>query len=110
VTAEEQSAAVMLVTAPSQEVAEQIVGSVVEERLAACGNILPGMTSIYRWQGAVQKDEEVLILLKTERSAGARLMERVRELHPYDVPEAIVVPVVDGLAPYLAWIRTNVDG
>jgi periplasmic divalent cation tolerance protein len=103
------SAVVMLVTAPSQNVAGEIVRAVVEDRLAACGNILPGITSIYRWQGAVQEDTEVLILFKTERAAAPRLMERVQQLHPYEVPEAIVLPVVEGLPPYLAWIADSVD-
>lgn len=107
---QELAAVVVLVTAPSQQVAEQIATCVVEERLAACGNIVPGMTSIYRWQGAVQRDAEVLVVFKTREGSARRLMERVNELHPYDVPEAIVLPVADGLPPYLAWIAANVDG
>jgi periplasmic divalent cation tolerance protein len=107
---ERQGAAVVLVTAPSQEVAERLVQAVVEERLAACGNILPGMTSIYRWQGAVQRDAEVLVVLKTGSAVAPRLMERVQELHPYEVPEAIVLPISEGLPAYLAWVAASVDG
>jgi periplasmic divalent cation tolerance protein len=102
------AAVVVLATAPSQDAAEQLVTAVVEERLAACGNIVPGVTSIYWWDGAVQRDAEVLIIFKTESSAAPRLMARVAELHPYDVPESLVLPVTAGLAPYLAWIAANV--
>jgi periplasmic divalent cation tolerance protein len=105
-----QGAAIVLVTAPSREVAEHLVTSVVEERLAACGNIVPGITSIYRWQGAIQKDEELLIVFKTTRAAAAQLMTRVEALHPYDVPEALVLPVEAGLAPYMSWVAANSDG
>jgi periplasmic divalent cation tolerance protein len=106
----QQGAVVMLMTAPSQDVAEKIVTTLVEERLAACGNIVPGLTSIYRWQDAVQKDAEVLVLFKTEQRMADRLMQRIEELHPYEVPEAIVLPVTAGLAPYLAWIAANCAG
>jgi periplasmic divalent cation tolerance protein len=106
----QQGAVVMLMTAPSQEVAERIATTLVEERLAACGNIVPGLTSIYRWQDAVQKDAEVLVLFKTEQRVADRLMQRIEELHPYDVPEAVVLPVTAGLAPYLAWIAENCAG
>jgi periplasmic divalent cation tolerance protein len=102
------AAVVVLVTAPSQDAAEQLVTAIVEERLAACGNIVPGLTSIYWWDGAVQRDAEVLIIFKTEQSAASRLMARVAELHPYDVPESLVLPVTAGLTPYLAWIAANV--
>lgn len=99
---------VVLTTAPSVGVAEALVRALVEERLAACGNILPGLTSIYRWRGEVEREEEVLVLLKTEASAVPRLIDRVAELHPYEVPEALVLPVEAGHGPYLAWVRENV--
>jgi periplasmic divalent cation tolerance protein len=104
------AACVVLVTAPSQDVAESIVTAVVEARLAACGNIVPGLVSIYRWQGAVQRDAEVLILFKTTAGAVAALTERVVALHPYDVPEVLVLPATAGSEPYLAWVRASVDG
>ena len=106
----DRAACVVLVTAPSLDVAESIVTTVVEARLAACGNIVPGLVSIYRWEGVVQKDAEVLILLKTTVGAAAALTERVVALHPYDVPEVLVLPVSAGSEPYLAWIRASVDG
>jgi periplasmic divalent cation tolerance protein len=100
----------VVVTAPSQDVAERIVTTLVEERVAACGTIVPGATSIYRWEGAVQRDEEVVILFKTTRAGQSRLLARVDELHPYDVPEALVVPVTAGLEAYTGWVAANVHG
>jgi periplasmic divalent cation tolerance protein len=102
--------ALVLVTAPSLVVAEQLTEALVEERLAACGNIVPGITSIYRWQGAVQKDSEVLIVFKTETGTAPKLMARVEQLHPYEVPEAIMVPIAAGLPSYLAWVVANTAG
>lgn len=97
-----------LLTAPSVEVAEQLVRALVEERIIACGNIVPGLTSIYRWRGAVECDTEVLVIAKTTASAVARLLERAPELHPYEVPEVLVLPIEAGYGPYLAWVRENV--
>jgi periplasmic divalent cation tolerance protein len=102
-----QAAVIVLVTAPSQVVAEHLVTTLVTEELAACGNIVPGITSIYRWEGALQRDEELLIVLKTTRAAAPKLMTRIEALHPYDVPEALMVPIEAGLAPYLAWVTAN---
>jgi periplasmic divalent cation tolerance protein len=104
------SAVVVLVTAPSQGVAEQIVTAIVGERLAACGNIVPGLVSIYRWQDALQRDDEMLILFKTTRATAPRLLARVEALHPYEVPEALVLPVEAGLEPYLTWVAANSHG
>jgi periplasmic divalent cation tolerance protein len=98
------SISIVLVSAPSAEVAEQVTRQVVDERLAACGNIVPSVVSIYRWQGAVQRDEEVLVIFKTPSAVAGRLMERVRELHPYDVPEVVVLPVADVLPAYAQWV------
>lgn len=100
-------AVVVLVTVPSQVVAEHIVTTAVTEQLAACGNIVPGVVSIYQWQGAVQRDEELLIVFKTTRAAAPKLMARIEALHPYEVPEALMLPVEAGLAPYLAWVTAN---
>jgi periplasmic divalent cation tolerance protein len=96
--------ALVLMTAPDRAVAERIVQTLVEERLAACGNIVPGVVSIYRWQGAVQRDDEVLVVLKTTPARTGAVMARVPALHPYDVPEVLVLPVVDGLPPYVRWV------
>lgn len=104
----ESALMLVIVTAPSQDVAENVVTAVVEERLAACGNIVPGVTSIYRWEGAVQREAEVLIVLKTTRAVLAALMRRVEELHPYDVPEVLALPVATGLDAYAVWVAANV--
>ena len=97
-----------LVTAPDAATAERIVNALVDERLAACGNILPGVTSIYRWRGVVERAAEVLIVFKTTAAAVDTLVRRVPELHPYDVPEVLIVPVPVGHGPYLQWVEENV--
>ena len=104
-------AVVVLVTAPTPEVAAGIARSLVEEGLAACGNVVPGLRSIYRWEGRVADESEALLLLKTERRLLAALKERLPAVHPYEVPELLVLPVEDGLGPYLDWIARSVrDG
>lgn len=97
-------ALVVLVTTPSPERAAEIARTLVEERLAACGNVVPGLRSIYRWEGKVQDDAEALLLLKTTRARFDALRDRVLALHPYEVPEVIALPVEAGSARYLAWI------
>jgi periplasmic divalent cation tolerance protein len=107
---QETSVTVAIVTAPSHDVAERIVTTIVNEQLAACGSIVPGVTSIYRWQGAVQTDREVLVLFKTTRAVLPALMTRVAALHPYDVPEVLALPVTAGLEAYTSWVVANVRG
>ncbi len=97
-------ALVVLVTAPSAERAAEIARALVEERLAACGNVVPGVRSIYRWEGKVQDEEEALLVLKTTRARFEALRDRVLALHPSEVPEVIALPVEAGSARYLAWI------
>ena len=96
---------VVLVTAPDLETAERLVRTLVEEGLVACGNIVPAMTSIYVWQGTIEQSNEVLIILKAAESKVTRLTRRVPELHPYEVPEVLVLPVVAGHHAYLDWVR-----
>jgi periplasmic divalent cation tolerance protein len=102
--------AVVLVTAPSQQVAEELVTALVEERLAACGNIVPGVLSIYRWQDTVERASEVLVVFKTPASLVSRMMDRVQQLHPYDVPEAISLRAADALPAYAAWVADSTTG
>ncbi|HVP68475.1 MAG TPA: divalent-cation tolerance protein CutA [Anaeromyxobacteraceae bacterium] len=97
-------AMVVLVTAPTAEVAAGVARALVEEGLAACGNVVPGVRSIYRWEGKVADDAEALIVLKTERRVLPALKERLPQVHPYGVPELLAIRVEDGLAPYLAWL------
>ena len=82
--------------------------TLVDERLAACVNVLPAMASIYRWKGAVEQDREQLLLIKTTSARLERLQTRLRELHPYEVPEFLVVPAVGGSDAYLDWVRDSV--
>ncbi len=95
----------ILMTAPGTESAEAVTRALVEERLAACGNIIPGVVSIYRWKGEIQRDEEVVVVLKTTRKLLPSVLERAAELHPYDVPELLGQEVVEGAPAYLAWVR-----
>ena len=98
----------VLTTAPNQEVAERIAETLVEERLAACANVVPGVRSIFRWKGSVAHESEVLVILKTTTESVAALSRRVVELHPYDVPEVIALDVSAGHEPYLDWVRAEV--
>jgi periplasmic divalent cation tolerance protein len=95
---------VVLVTAPSAEKAAELARQLVEERLAACGNVLPGIRSIYRWEGKVQDEPEALLVLKTHRDRFEALRNRVLALHPYQVPEVLALPVEAGNEQYLAWV------
>jgi len=101
-------ALVVLVTAPSAETAAEVARALVEEGLAACGNVVPGLRSIYRWQGQVHDEAEALLVLKTERRLLEALKARLPALHPYQVPELLALPVEGGLAPYLEWIAESV--
>lgn len=98
-------AVVLLCTVPNEEIGRSIAHAVVKERLAACVNVVPGLTSIYRWEGAVQEDREVLLVLKTRPERVERLTQSLIELHPYDVPEVLTFPSTGGHEAYLSWIR-----
>jgi periplasmic divalent cation tolerance protein len=93
-----------LSTAPDAAEAERIARALVEERLIACANLLPGALSVYRWEGEVRREAEVVMLMKTRRSLVAGLKGRLGALHPYEVPELLVAGVEDGLAPYCGWV------
>lgn len=97
-------ALIALCTCPDGTVADRIARAVVEERLAACVNRLPGVQSTYRWNGAVAVAEEVLLVIKTSRARYAALEARIVALHPYEVPEVVAIAIEAGHAPYLAWI------
>ncbi|HJX62790.1 MAG TPA: divalent-cation tolerance protein CutA [Polyangia bacterium] len=96
---------VVFMTAPDADVAGRIAGTLVDERLVACVNILPGLRSIYRWQGKLCDEPEVLCLMKTRLDLFPALRERIAALHPYQVPEIIALSLAAGSAPYLDWIR-----
>ena len=98
---------VVLITAPDAGVADTLARQLVEERLAACVNVVPGIRSIYRWEGAVQTDEEHLLLAKTHAERTEALAARVKELHPYALPEVLALSAEGGSAAYLDWVRTE---
>jgi periplasmic divalent cation tolerance protein len=97
---------VVYVTAPENEAAE-LAKNLVEERLVACVNIVPGLRSIYWWQGKVEDEPEVLCIMKTRGNLFESLRDRVRELHSYEVEEIIALPIMAGNQPYLDWIKEN---
>jgi periplasmic divalent cation tolerance protein len=99
----------VFVSVPSARVAADISRVLLDAHLCACAQTLGPMTSRYRWKGRVERAREWLLLVKTERRQLRHVERCVRELHPYDVPEMLVVPVQAGYAPYLAWLRAQVS-
>jgi len=95
---------VVLSTVATAKDAQRIAHALVERGLCACVNIVPGVISVYRWKGRVEQAEERLLVMKTRGERLGALREALVELHPYDVPEALALPVEGGLAPYLAWL------
>ena len=102
------SAALLCLSAcPDPETACRIAAALVEERLAACVNVLPGLRSVYRWQGRVESAEEILLLIKTTQDRLTQVSARIAELHPYELPEVIAVEAAGGSAAYLDWIAAQ---
>lgn len=97
-------------TVGTAEDAERIARALVERRLAACVNVVPGVVSIYRWKGAVEREEEHLLVIKTRTERLPALREALVALHPYEVPELVALDVEDGHPPYLAWLDESVSG
>lgn len=106
---DESEARLALITTADRLAAERLIEALVRERVIACGNIVAGVTSIYRWQGEVEREDEALVVCKTTAQLVPRLLERVPELHPYEVPEVLVLPVPAGHGPYLDWVRQSVE-
>lgn len=104
-----ETVVVALTTAPDAETATAIARTLLEERLIACASVVPGVVSLYRWEGEVRSDSEVLVVLKTVAGAGDALSRRISELHPYDVPEVLLLDTAGGADPYLEWVRTEVE-
>jgi len=92
------------VTAPNHEIAKSLASGLVSGKLAACVNILPGVTSVYEWEGKVNEDPEVLMMIKTRTSRIPELTQYVQKNHPYDVPEVITTSIEGGSAAYLSWL------
>ena len=98
----------VLCTCANEDDAVRIANQIVEQRLAACVNILPRMRSIYRWQDRIESEEEILLIIKTTQERFPALRDRIVSLHPYETPEIIALPVADGFEKYLTWLRTQV--
>ena len=97
----------VLTMAPDRETAATLARTLVKERLAACVNVVPGVQSFYRWKGRIREDAEVLLIIKTQEVLTEALASRIKALHPYDLPEVLVLPAVGGSAAYLDWIEAE---
>lgn len=106
--AEFEEAIAVFLTAANKEEADRLAEMLVSEQLAACVQILPQMESIYRWQGKIERQPEVLLIAKTVSSKFLALEREVRALHSYETPEIVAVPLTNGSAPYLAWLSASV--
>ena len=95
-------------TTDSQSSANELAASIVVQQLAACVNIIPGITSVYHWNNEIQHDQEWLLLIKTTDDMSEALKEAIMKIHPYDSPELISVDVTDGLPDYLQWVQDTV--
>lgn len=98
---------IALCTVPDETTAGQIANALVSEKLAACVNIIPSVVSVYRWKDAVEHGQELLLLIKTSVSVWPLLETRILELHPYELPEIIAVPIHSGQTDYIQWIKNN---
>jgi periplasmic divalent cation tolerance protein len=101
---------VVLMTAPDAATAESLAARLVEARLAACASVLPGVVSLFWWEGEVQRAAEALVVMKTAADRVDALIARAQEIHPYDVPEVIALPIEAGLPAYLDWVRAETRG
>jgi periplasmic divalent cation tolerance protein len=101
-------AVIVLTTWPADKDPVAFARQLIDERLAACVNLLPPMTSVYRWQGAVQEDPERQLIIKTTRGRVDAVIDRLRTRHPYEVPECLVLPIERGGTTYLAWLTESV--
>lgn len=100
---------IVLCTVPDTATGELLAQNLIEARLAACVNLLPAVTSFYHWQGNIQKDAEGMLIIKTRRDRFAALCETLSQLHPYELPEIIAVPLIAGLPAYLSWLDQNLE-
>ena len=98
---------VILVTAKNVREANKIASKLIEGKLIACANVVKGISSIFRWQGKVDKAKETLLILKSKKSCFPKIVKMVKKYHSYDVPEIIALPITDGSKDYLNWIKSN---
>ena len=101
---------VVLATADSEDQARKLACGLVEKRLAACVNILPGALSVYRWKGQIEESPEWVLIIKSRRDLFAALKAEIQQLHTYEVPECIALPIVEGSVEYLAWLDQELTG
>lgn len=101
--------ALILCTCPDDASARRIATELVERRLAACVNLLPAITSVYRWQGKMQENNETLLLIKSHQQMFHTIQDRINEIHPYETPEVISIKICNGLPAYLAWLEDSLD-
>jgi periplasmic divalent cation tolerance protein len=97
----------VFITAPNNEEASQLANTLVEKRLAACVQIMPRMQSVYRWQGKIERQQEILLIIKTVNAKFAELEREVRSLHSYETPEIVAVPLTAVSEPYLSWLKAS---
>ena len=100
---------VVLITCAKIQEAKKIANVLVDSRLAACVNIIPGIHSIFRWEGKIDKAKEVLLIVKTKKSVFSKLVKKAKSIHSYDVPEIIALPIVSGEPSYLDWLNQSVQ-
>jgi periplasmic divalent cation tolerance protein len=100
---------IVLCTVPDRETAEEIANILIADNLAACVNIVPGVTSVYRWENRIEQAEELILVIKTGSRAYRPLQDKITDLHPYELPEIIAVPVEDGLPAYLDWLTQSLE-
>jgi periplasmic divalent cation tolerance protein len=100
---------VVLTTFATTDDAARVVRALIEERLIACGNLLPGARSLYRWEGRIADEPEVVVLMKTRKQDWAALLSRLHELHPYQTPECLALRVASGAPRYLEWLESELQ-
>ena len=109
-TPEPSGLSIVLMTVPDAATGTRLARALVEERLIACANLVPGVASVYRWEGAVHEEAELLVIMKTRRELLERLFARAAELHPYEVPELVAAPLEAGLPAYRRWVLDETQG
>lgn len=102
----QQTYQIILCTSPDKESAEKIARQLINDKIAACVNILPGLTSIFPWQGKIETEQEHLLLIKTRKDRYQSVEKSIQTNHPYEIPEIIAIPVENGLAEYMQWIES----
>lgn len=100
---------IVLCTVPDRDSAEEMANILIADNLAACVNILPGITSVYRWEDKIEQGNELLLVIKTARKTYKALQAKIVDLHPYELPEIIAVPIEDGLPAYLNWLTQSLE-